>query len=1168
MMRDVAVFFWCLVCAGGLAQGQGTQPVVAIHDSEFTRALEAMPASGATPTGTGTTGNQWWITQWHYFVMPDTVKETLRSDGTAFTVVGDSNILSGILTNADGSPHFVRPGLTRFTPIAPANAKSPRVVPLADEISSAPGVLANDSSEGIPITVTNDVYTALTNTILNLSAPGVLTNDTGGSGPLTSFMVSGTAYGSLSLSNNGGLNYTPANNFTGVDLFTYQATDGQSTSAVATAAVVVVPGGRLFNDTFVRPANTTTIFPWTITTASPVPGQPNLSGTWIITNNTFIGTSTTPFTYTFAYLDRPAWTNYSIQAQVSVPTMTAVGAALGGRLNPLTGARYAVWMKPENAPDGPPNETGSYQAASLVLYKYSDWTTFKLNEVVVGQVGTNEHTLKAVFQGNIFSAYLDGNLVTNWIDDGSIDGQPAYTSGGIDVETYTFTTAYPPTMSNLVVETSPITFAGNDTYSNTVNTTLSVGAPGVLANDSSGGNGSLTALLANGPAFGSLVLSNNGGFSYTPSNNFAGIDNFAYQATDDQTTSTVANAQIMVLPYGCLFYDGFMRAGNSSSIFPWVNKRGTWSITNSVMLGTCSLDDYGYAYYSANWTDYAVQARIRYPSTSVWGGAIGGRLNPATGAHYDVWILPENSPWGPDNGVPAGVPTLQILKYSDWFNYAAQDLVPLPAVGTNWHTVKVAFQGSNVFAYFDGNLITNLVDNGFGGQPVYTNGGITAEVYAASPTAYTMSFNNFIVTPLVLNPSYSTKQNNALIVPKPGVLTNDFDVYGTNLIATLIGGPTNGTLNLSTNGGFTYMPATNFSGIDGFVFRASDKLNVLGVGTATITVIPLPVLTATADNQARIYGTTNPALTVSYTGFTNGDGTNVLTGAPALNTDAEITSPIGNYTVTVSQGTLGSTNYTFQFVNGILTVNPADLTLTAADRSKTYGQTALFAGTEFTCSGLVNGNTATNVSLSSSGAGAAASVTNSPYAINASNATGTGLTNYTIQYQPGTLTVNGAVLTVTANDQTRMYSLTNPLLTARYVGFVNHENTDVLQGSPMLSTPAASSSPPGNYPITAAPGTLSADNYTFAFSNGTLTVTSAPAPVILSFVPANQTISVTWSSVAGALYGLQNSSNLTDAGWIDLTPSVTATGPATSQSNSRGTGPIQFYRVKLQPAGP
>lgn len=85
--------------------GQTTQPLVAIHDSEYTRALEDMTATGATPTGPGTTGKQWWPIDWHYFVMPEMMKEALRSDGTAFTVVGDSNILAGgLLTN--GLPRY------------------------------------------------------------------------------------------------------------------------------------------------------------------------------------------------------------------------------------------------------------------------------------------------------------------------------------------------------------------------------------------------------------------------------------------------------------------------------------------------------------------------------------------------------------------------------------------------------------------------------------------------------------------------------------------------------------------------------------------------------------------------------------------------------------------------------------------------------------------------------------------------------------------------------------------------------------------------------------------------------------------------------------------------------------------------------------------------------
>src|SRR5690349_15059576 len=104
-MRHFAAAFLWFVCAGAAAVAQVTQPQVAIHDSELTRALETTPATPPTPTGGGTTGFQWWPTDWHYFVMPESVKEAMKSDGTRFTVVGDSNVAAGVLLT-NGQPKF------------------------------------------------------------------------------------------------------------------------------------------------------------------------------------------------------------------------------------------------------------------------------------------------------------------------------------------------------------------------------------------------------------------------------------------------------------------------------------------------------------------------------------------------------------------------------------------------------------------------------------------------------------------------------------------------------------------------------------------------------------------------------------------------------------------------------------------------------------------------------------------------------------------------------------------------------------------------------------------------------------------------------------------------------------------------------------------------------
>ena len=79
--------------------------MVAIHDSELTRALETATAVYPTPTNSGTTGQQWWVNDWHYFVMPEAMKEALRSDGTPFNVLADTNIAAGILLS-NGMPRY------------------------------------------------------------------------------------------------------------------------------------------------------------------------------------------------------------------------------------------------------------------------------------------------------------------------------------------------------------------------------------------------------------------------------------------------------------------------------------------------------------------------------------------------------------------------------------------------------------------------------------------------------------------------------------------------------------------------------------------------------------------------------------------------------------------------------------------------------------------------------------------------------------------------------------------------------------------------------------------------------------------------------------------------------------------------------------------------------
>jgi hypothetical protein len=260
----------------------------------------------------------------------------------------------------------------------------------------------------------------------------------------------------------------------------------------------------------------------------------------------------------------------------------------------------------------------------------------------------------------------------------------------------------------------------------------------------------------------------------------------------------------------------------------------------------------------------------------------------------------------------------------------------------------------------------------------------------------------------------------------------------------------------------------------------------------TLAVTPA-TLTVTATSLSKVYGQTNPALTYTLAGFVNGDTSSAVGGAPGLSTTATTSSGVGNYTITVTAGTLAAANYSFSFVNGNLTITPATLTVTATSLSKVYGS-ANPTLTD-TITGFVNGDTSSVVSGAptlATTATASSGVGSYPITVTAGTLSAA---NYTFALVNGTLTVTPAMLRVMANNLTKVYAQADPPLTYTITGYTNGDTPAVVGGSPILSTTATASSGVGSYPITITAGTLSAVNYAFAFFGGTLTVTPAPLTV-------------------------------------------------------------------------
>ena len=91
----------------------------------------------------------------------------------------------------------------------------------------------------------------------------------------------------------------------------------------------------------------------------------------------------------------------------------------------------------------------------------------------------------------------------------------------------------------------------------------------------------------------------------------------------------------------------------------------------------------------------------------------------------------------------------------------------------------------------------------------------------------------------------------------------------------------------------------------------------------------------TTNDASRTYGAANPDFSARFDGFVLGEGAGDLDGALDFDTAATRRSGVGAYDVTA--GGLTSGNYAISYAPGTLTVDPAPLTVTANDASRTYG---------------------------------------------------------------------------------------------------------------------------------------------------------------------------------------------------------------------------------------
>lgn len=269
--------------------------------------------------------------------------------------------------------------------------------------------------------------------------------------------------------------------------------------------------------------------------------------------------------------------------------------------------------------------------------------------------------------------------------------------------------------------------------------------------------------------------------------------------------------------------------------------------------------------------------------------------------------------------------------------------------------------------------------------------------------------------------------------------------------------------------------------------------------TQNFTVTPAP-LTVTPINASRSYSTPNPAFTYTVAGLVGGDTTAVLSGAPIFATTATTTSDAGAYPITMTQGNLFSKNYTFaNFGTGTLTITQATQTISFGDVKDLFYGAAPEIVVANASSGLpvqYSASGPVKLQLASDGSNVAVFPTGiGPVIITATQA---GNKDYAAA-TPASVSFNivRAPLNVYISSFSRPVGAPNPTFTYSLQDPSPDPNSPpYITGIPDISTAATESSPPGQYPIVATQGTLTAEHYYFVFQNGTLSVTSASSYII------------------------------------------------------------------------
>ncbi|NLZ26825.1 MAG: ExeM/NucH family extracellular endonuclease [Chloroflexi bacterium] len=379
--------------------------------------------------------------------------------------------------------------------------------------------------------------------------------------------------------------------------------------------------------------------------------------------------------------------------------------------------------------------------------------------------------------------------------------------------------------------------AVDDAYTTDEDVVLNVPAPGVLENDTDPDSPVITAVLVENVSHGELVLNADGSFVYTPNQDYNGTDTFTYKASDGALESEVATVTITINPVNdapvavddeyTVAEDNVLTVAAPGVLENDYDVDGdvlSAALRSNVSHGVLVLLSDGSFTYTPDpnffGTDSFTYTLLSYPQPdSGWTdwATVTITVTPVN----DAPVLDEI----PDFTIPELEPFAFIATASDVDDTELTFSLVNPPEGAAIDPETGEFTWTPTHEQVGEHEITLCVSDG--------------ELEDCQTFTITVIAVN--ASPVAVEDEYTLNQDEILNVAAPGVLENDSDPDDDPLTAVLVTTTQHGTLILSADGSFMYVPNAGYYGEDSFTYKAFDGEYYSEVVTVTLTIVKKPV---------------------------------------------------------------------------------------------------------------------------------------------------------------------------------------------------------------------------------------------------------------------------------------------------------------------------------------